>query len=102
MGASSSAPIGSSEFERYLVSREFVADPYATLQRMRADAPIYWSDSIGGWLVTRYDDIMPTFRNTKEFSNEGRLVRAAAHLSVAERQELRVFEVLCHKGIVAL
>ena len=75
-----------------MCSREFIADPYATLRRMRAEAPIYWSDSIGGWLITRYDDIMPTFRNTKEYSNVGRLVRAAVHLSATERQRLRVFE----------
>jgi cytochrome P450 len=59
---------------------------------MQAEAPVYWSDSIGGWLITRYDDVMPTFRNTREYSNEGRLVRAAAHLSAIERQRLGVFE----------
>lgn len=85
------APEGG-EFDRYLVSPEFVADPYETLGRMQREAPIYWSDSIGGWIVTRYDDVMPTFRNTKEYSNEGRLGRAAAHLSEADRQQLWVFE----------
>jgi cytochrome P450 len=84
--------LGSAEFERYLVSAQFVADPYATLQRMQREAPIYWSDSVGGWLVTRYDDIMPTFRNTREYSNEGRLGRAAGHLSAADREQLHVFE----------
>ena len=85
-------PIGTAEFDQHLVSREFIADPYATLQRLQREAPIYWSDSVGGWLVTRYDDIMPTFRNTSEYSNEGRLGRAAAHLSATDREQLRVFE----------
>ena len=91
-GTSAMLPLGSAEFDRYLVSPEFVADPYATLQRMQRQAPIYWSDSVGGWLVTRYDDIMPTFRKTQDYSNEGRLGRAAAHLSATDRQQLRVFE----------
>jgi pimeloyl-[acyl-carrier protein] synthase len=91
-GASATLVLGSAEFERYLVSPEFVADPYPTLQRMQREAPIYWSDSVGGWLVTRYDDIMPTFRNTREYSNEGRLGRAAGHLSAADREQLHVFE----------
>ena len=85
-------PLGSEEFDRYLVSPQFVADPYETLQRMQREAPIYWSDSVGGWLVTRYDDIMPTFRNTQDYSNEGRLGRAAGHLSATDREKLRVFE----------
>jgi hypothetical protein len=90
--ASGVLPIGSVEFERHLVSPEFVADPYPDLRRLQSEAPIYWSDSIGGWLVTRYDDMMPTFRNTTEYSNEGRLGRAAAHLPAPDRQRLRVFE----------
>lgn len=73
LGASAMLPLGSAEFDRYLVSPEFVADPYTTLHRLQSEAPIHWSDSVGGWLVTRYDDIMPTFRNTKDYSNEGRL-----------------------------
>jgi hypothetical protein len=35
---------------------------------------------------------MSTFKDTKDYSNEGRLGRAATHLSVADRQRLRVFE----------
>jgi cytochrome P450 len=92
VGASAVLPVGSDEFDRHLVSAEFVADPYPDLRRLQAEAPVYWSGSVGGWLITRYDDIMPTFRNTTEYSNEGRLGRAAAHLSVADRQRLRVFE----------
>ena len=91
-GTRAMLPIGTAEFDQHLVSPEFVADPYATLQRLQREAPIYWSGSVGGWLVTRYDDIMPTFRNTSDYSNEGRLGRAAAHLSETDRQKLRVFE----------
>ncbi len=80
------------KLERDLVSPAFVADPYATLRRMREEVPIYWSDSVGGWLITRYDDVMTTFKDTRDYSNEGRLGRAAAHLSSGDRQRLSVFE----------
>jgi pimeloyl-[acyl-carrier protein] synthase len=80
------------DLERQLVSKEFVGDPYATLKRMREETPVYWSDSVGGWLITRYDDIMVTFKHTREYSNEGRLGRAAVHLPTAERERLLVFE----------
>jgi pimeloyl-[acyl-carrier protein] synthase len=84
--------LGRVELERQLVSKEFVADPYATLRRMREEMPVYWSDSVGGWLLTRYDDVMTTFKRTKDYSNEGRLGRAAIHLPTTERQRLQVFE----------
>jgi pimeloyl-[acyl-carrier protein] synthase len=80
------------KLESDLVSPAFVADPYATLRRMREQVPVYWSDSVGGWLITRYDDVMTTFKDTRDFSNEGRLGRAAAHLPAEDRQRLSVFE----------
>ena len=32
--------------------------PYPTLRRLREDDPVHWSESLGGWVVTRYDDVM--------------------------------------------
>ncbi len=87
-----SATISRDDLEGHLVSPEFVAHPYVTLAQMREETPIYWSDSVGGWLLTRYDDVMTTFKHTRDYSNEGRLGRAAAHLSTADRQRLSVFE----------
>ena len=62
-------------FEALLVSPEFVANPYPVLDRLRAEEPVYWSDGIGGWLLTRYDDILVSFKQTAHFANESRLGR---------------------------
>ena len=86
------APLYREELENYLVSPEFVAHPYTTLRQMREEIPVYWSDSVGGWIITRYDDVMTTFKHTKDYSNEGRLGRAAVHVPPTERQSLQVFE----------
>jgi cytochrome P450 len=85
-------PLCREELENYLVSPEFVAHPYTTLRQMREEIPVYWSDSVGGWIITRYDDVMTTFKHTKDYSNEGRLGRAAVHVPPTERQSLQVFE----------
>jgi pimeloyl-[acyl-carrier protein] synthase len=87
-----SITVSRDELEHHLVSPEFVAHPYATLRQMREEMPVYWSDSVGGWLITRYDDVMTTFKHTKDYSNEGRLGRAAVHVPGADRQRLSVFE----------
>src|SRR5208283_271124 len=55
-----------------LVSDEFLDDPYPLLRQLQQEDPVYWSESIGGWIVTRYDDIVPTFRDVAHFSNYGR------------------------------
>jgi cytochrome P450 len=46
-----------------LQSAEFFRDPYATLARMRQDDPLYWDESLGTWLATRYSDVRAITRD---------------------------------------
>ncbi len=78
--------------DKLLVSKEFLVDPYPVLHRLREEDPVHWSDSIGGWVLTRYDDIVTTFRDVSHFSNEGRLARAVEHLPAESRAKFKVFE----------
>ncbi|HTJ44947.1 MAG TPA: cytochrome P450 [Kofleriaceae bacterium] len=34
-----------------------LADPFPIYKRLRDEDPVHWSDSYGGWIVTRYDDV---------------------------------------------
>jgi cytochrome P450 len=62
------------------------------LHRLRAEDPIHWSDSVGGWILTRFDDIAVTFKDVEHYSNEGRLARAVEYLAPEARAKLQVFE----------
>ena len=75
-----------------LVSREFMKDPYPILRQLREHDPVHWSDSIGGWVLTRYDDIVATFKDPSHYSNEGRLGKAVAYLPEETRARFKVFE----------
>ena len=78
-----------SALDRFLTSREFLEDPYPILHTLRKEAPVHWSDSIGGWILTRYDDIVPTFRDISYYSNEGRLARVVEYLPPESRAKFR-------------
>ena len=43
----------------------FVRDPYPTLARLQEAAPVFWSERMGGWVATRYDDIRAAFRDPR-------------------------------------
>jgi pimeloyl-[acyl-carrier protein] synthase len=75
-----------------LVSDEFLDDPYPLLRQLQEEQPVYWSESIGGWIVTRYGDIVPTFRDVAHFSNYGRFAKAVEYLPPEDRQRLAPFE----------
>jgi pimeloyl-[acyl-carrier protein] synthase len=80
------------EIDKALISKEFLADPYPILHYLREVDPVYWSDTIGGWVLTRYDDMVTTFKEPASYSNEGRLARAVEYLPDESRARLQVFE----------
>jgi cytochrome P450 len=79
------------DLESTLVSPEFISDPYAVLRQLREEQPIYWSDAIGGWLLTRYDDILASFKDTDSYSNENRLGKAIAYLPPEKQANYKPF-----------
>ena len=45
------------DFEAALQDKDTLANPYALYRQMRSDAPIYYCQRAGAWVVMRYDDI---------------------------------------------
>lgn len=74
-----------------LITPSFLADPYPLLAQLREEDPVHWSDSIGGWLLTRYDDVVHSFTDSPHFSNEGRLVKMLDHLPEESKAKLTLF-----------
>jgi cytochrome P450 len=60
-------------FDERLTSDEFFANPYPTYDIMREQAPVAWSDAWGGWVLTRYADIVNALKDHKRLSNKGRV-----------------------------
>ena len=50
---------------------EYVANPYAHWQRLRDEAPVYWSETNRFWAITRYDDVMTVVHDPARFSSTG-------------------------------
>ena len=36
----------------------FRADPFAVYDELRRDAPVFWSDRMDGWIISRYEDVV--------------------------------------------
>ena len=58
--------------ERFDLARleaSFYANPYPTYHALRAHAPVKRLEN-GSWFLTRYDDILPVYRDAKLFSSD--------------------------------
>jgi cytochrome P450 PksS len=54
----------STQTETYLLTDPtFLEDPYPVYRRMRQRDPVYWSNALGHWVLTRYDDVLAATRN---------------------------------------
>lgn len=90
-----------SNIDEQLVSADFMRDPYPLLRQLREEEPVYWSDAIGGWLLTRYDDIVASFKNTGAFSNENRLAKTVDYLSPEKQSAYKiVVDHYATKGLI--
>jgi cytochrome P450 len=46
-----------------LTDPSFLEDPYPVYRRMRERDPVDWSDALGSWVLTRYDDVLAATRH---------------------------------------
>src|SRR5262245_21249609 len=60
---------------------EFLADPYPTYHRLRAEDPVHWSP-LGFWVLTRYDDVVAVLRDQR-FAKEAMMAAVAARFGIA-------------------
>jgi cytochrome P450 len=63
-----------------------IADPYPALARLREADPVHWDANLGGWMLTRYDDIRRSLRDPRLSSD--RMRPFFAHLSDEARGSL--------------
>lgn len=60
-------------FELY--SHDIDANPFPGYKRLREEAPCYWSESAGLWILSRYDDVARAAQDWEAFSSlRGNLV----------------------------
>lgn len=46
-----------------------IACPYPIFSQLRDEAPVHYSDRLGAWVCTRYDDILAVLHDTDRFSS---------------------------------
>jgi hypothetical protein len=50
-----------------------VANPYPFLRRLRREQPVFWSDHLRMWVLTRYEDVRNGYRDHASYSSVGSL-----------------------------
>lgn len=62
------------------LSERFLTNPYPTYAWLREHEPVFWSEQLQAWYVTRHEDVVAILRDSKRFSNAGRQLEMLEHL----------------------
>lgn len=49
--------------------KTFVDNPFPTYARLRSEAPVFWSERLKFWIISKYDDVVAIARNPTDFSS---------------------------------
>ena len=63
-----------------LMSPDTIADPHGYYRQLRETEPVHWNELWGGWILTRYDDVVEVLRDAERFSSD-RMAYLAGELS---------------------
>ena len=69
----STPPSSVREIESLLGTKEYFTNHYPLYHRLRAECPVYWSEKLKCWLLTRYDDCLAALRDYRRLSNRDRM-----------------------------
>jgi cytochrome P450 len=69
------------------------ANPYPVYAQMRAAVPVYWSDQIQSWVLTRYDDVLALARDPR-LATGWRQLPMGRPLTPEEQDDIREIERL--------
>ncbi|HEX5747718.1 MAG TPA: cytochrome P450 [Archangium sp.] len=57
------------QFDGNPVSPKNLLEPLPLYKRLREVDPVYWSDAVHAWFITRYDDVLNCFRDPRLSAN---------------------------------
>jgi cytochrome P450 len=69
-------------------------DPYSVYSTLREQAPVYWSEGFGAWLVTSYECVRDVYRSHEVFSNRARNASKLQALPAEVRAHLEIVEIV--------
>ena len=78
------------KFEIDLRDETFRANPYPVYAALRDEAPVYWSEQMGYWLITRYDDVAGLLRASDTCTSDSFWDRPISHHDPADADEAYV------------
>jgi cytochrome P450 len=82
-----------------IANKCYFSNPYPLFDKLRESAPVYFSQEIGGWLLTRHEDCDSVLRNSELFSSKGRVTHLLNQLEPDLQPQLQLLHFHFARGL---
>lgn len=87
------------EISAKLLDKTYFSNPFPLFERLRSESPIFKSDVIGGWLLTKHSDVEMVLQNSEVFSSKGRVTHLLNQIDAELQPQLQLLHFHFSRGL---
>lgn len=70
----------------------YFSDPFPMFAQLRKSHPAFYSETLGGWIITRFQDVSEILHNHEDYSSKGRVLHLINKLDPSVREKLPLLQ----------
>lgn len=80
-------------------NKTYFSNPYPLFDTLRSKSPVFYSEVIGGWVLTKHEDVDHVLRNSEVFSSKGRVTHLLNQLDSEIQPQLELLHFHFARGL---
>lgn len=77
----------------------YFSNPFPLFSELRNDHPVFYSETLGGWVVTRFQDVSEILHNHEDYSSKGRVLHLINKLDPSVKEKLTLLQTHFATGL---
>jgi cytochrome P450 len=77
----------------------YFSNPFPLFAELRKTQPVFYSDTLGGWVVTRFPDVSDILHNHQDYSSKGRVLHLINKLDPEVQKRLPLLQMHFATGL---
>lgn len=90
---------GEDLLKRAFEDESYFSNPFPLFAQLRSDYPVFFSHTLGGWIVTRFKDVSEILHNHEDFSSKGRVLHLINKLEPEVQERLPMLQMHFATGL---
>lgn len=70
----------------------YFSDPFPLFAELRKNDPVFFSESLGGWVITKFQDVSEILHNHQDYSSRGRVLHLINKLDFEVQNQLPLLQ----------